>query len=342
MKRIIVFILCLFTLSSCNIEKPLDIKYEITFDNLGHGSVVDKVIDVNNIPNELPILFEDGFEFIGWYLDSECSEKAIENSSINSDVTLYAKWNKLEFTPGLEYVLSSDGLSYIVYAYNVDVKNIVIPNEYEGLPVKYIGEGAFMGDEVIESVMIPSTIEKIDRYAFSNCKNLKYVSVGKSVNEINYYAFCNVPSLEKIVVDFNNLTLDSRNNCNAIIETSTNMLVVGCKNTVIPDSVSKIDKYAFYGCSELIEITIPIGVTHIGECAFHSCKSLKTVVVLEGLESINDFAFTGCESLKNIYNQSNLVFTNDDMMYGGIGANATNIYNKNEWSYVGGVPTPNS
>ena len=92
----------------------------------------------------------------------------------------------------------------------------------------------------------------------------------------------------------------------------------------------------------MIEITIPIGVTHIGECAFHSCKSLKTVVVLEGLESIDDFAFTGCESLKNIYNQSNLVFTNDDMMYGGIGATATNIYNKNEWSYVGGVPTPNS
>ena len=75
------------------------------------------------------------------------------------------------------------------------------------------------------------------------------------------------------------MTYDSRENCNAIIETATNTLIAGCKNTIIPNSVTSIGDYAFYGCSSLTSITIPNSVTSIGERAFHSCSKLKTLHV---------------------------------------------------------------
>lgn len=61
---------------------------------------------------------------------------------------------------------------------------------------------------------------------------------------------------------------DSRNDCNAIIEKESNKLINGCKNTVIPNSVSAIGANAFYGCSSLTSVTIPNSVTAIGDYAF--------------------------------------------------------------------------
>ena len=70
---------------------------------------------------------------------------------------------------------------------------------------------------------------------------------------------------------------DSRENCNAIIEKRTNTLLVGCKSTKIPDSVTKIGDYAFYGCKNLISIAIPKSVTKIENSAFWGCVNLKTI-----------------------------------------------------------------
>ncbi|MBQ6209968.1 MAG: leucine-rich repeat protein, partial [Prevotella sp.] len=70
---------------------------------------------------------------------------------------------------------------------------------------------------------------------------------------------------------------DSRNNCNAIIETSTNTLISGCKNTSIPNSVTTIGDGAFHGCSGLTSITIPNSVTTIGDGAFHGCSGLTSI-----------------------------------------------------------------
>ena len=222
--------------------------------------------------------------------------------------TLYAKWEKLSFTSQLDFGLSSDGTYYIVYGLTEEgIKDVVIPNEYEGLFIKEIGEGAFM-NQMIESIKIPSTVEVIDEHAISNCKNLKKVIIGSGLKEIDKYAFCNNPKLESIIVDPANKYIDSRYGCNAIIDKPSNVLIKGCKTTVIPNSVVLIEKYAFYGCSELTYIVIPDSVTTINESAFHSCTSLETIVISEKLEVINNFAFTKCQSLKTIFNNSNLAF----------------------------------
>ena len=74
-----------------------------------------------------------------------------------------------------------------------------------------------------------------------------------------------------------NNVYDSRNNCNAIIETASNTLIAGCKNTIIPNSVTSIGDWAFYFCTSLTSITIPSSVTSIGDWAFASCSNLKTI-----------------------------------------------------------------
>ena len=149
-------------------------------------------------------------------------------------------------------------------------------------------------------------------------------------------------SSQSIIVDRANNFIDSREGCNAIIDKASNVLIKGCKTTVIPDSVVLIEKYAFYGCSELTYIVIPDSVTTINESAFHSCTSLEMIVISKKLEVINNFAFTKCDSLKTIFNNSNLVFTIGEKANGNIALYALNIYNVGEWSYQNGTPTPNN
>lgn len=95
-----------------------------------------------------------------------------------------------------------------------------------------------------------------------------------SIGEGAFY-YCS--GLNSIIVESGNTTYDSRNNCNAIIEKSTNTLITGCKNTTIPNSVTSIGDYAFAGCSGLTTLTIPNSVTSIGNYAFATCKKLEEV-----------------------------------------------------------------
>ena len=78
-------------------------------------------------------------------------------------------------------------------------------------------------------------------------------------------------------MDKNNKTYDSRDNCNAIIETSSNKLIEGCKKTKIPSGVTEIGEHAFYDCSGLTNITIPDSVRSIGDDAFYGCDNLTSI-----------------------------------------------------------------
>ena len=148
---------------------------------------------------------------------------------------------------------------------------------------------------------IPNGITSIEEYAFLNCTGLTNVTIPNSVTSIGMGAFNYCTGLTSITVEENNSVYDSRNNCNAIIETATNTLVKGCNTTVIPNGVTSIEKYALSGCSSLTSVTIPNGVTSIGHGAFSDCSSLTSVTIGNSVTNIGMAAFTDCHSLKSVY-----------------------------------------
>ena len=114
-------------------------------------------------------------------------------------------------------------------------------------------------------------------------------------------AFSSCYGLTEMKVDANNPKYDSRENCNAIIETSSNTLISGCQTTIIPNSVTSIGGYAFYYCESLTSVTIPNSVTSIGYYAFAGCSALTSVTTGSGVTSIGVRAFYKCESLQDVY-----------------------------------------
>ncbi len=129
---------------------------------------------------------------------------------------------------------------------------------------------------------------------------LTSITIGNSVTSIGEGVFVECTSLEYIVVDADNSVYDSRENCNAIIATSWNSLMHGCKNTIIPNSVKGIGKYAFGYCYDLTSITIPSSVTTIGNCAFVACRSLISITIGNSVTKIGADAFSGCSGLTSV------------------------------------------
>jgi hypothetical protein len=148
--------------------------------------------------------------------------------------------------------------------------------------------------------LIPGSVNTIARWAFGFDKSITSITIPKSVTKISNYAFVSCEALSSIVIESGNPVYDSRNNCNAIIETGTNTLVVGCKNTVIPESVTKIGNGAFYGSRKLTSITIPENVTAIEMAAFKHCESLTSITIPDHVTSIGSEAFYFCTALKNV------------------------------------------
>ena len=162
-----------------------------------------------------------------------------------------------------------------------------------GNSVTTIGESAFSVCHGLTSVTIGNSVTTIGESAFYSCEGLTSVTIPNSVTSIGEGAFEGCDGLKSIIVESGNTIYDSRNSCNAIIATSTNTLIAGCKNTTIPNSVTAIGEYAFSGCHGLTSVTIPNSVTTIGHKAFYYCTGLTSVIIPNSVTSIGDDAFRG-------------------------------------------------
>lgn len=193
------------------------------------------------------------------------------------------------------------GIAGGAFRYSRYLHSITIP---EG--VMSIGEGAFEFCTSLNSINIPESVTSIGEYAFKDCSNLFSIVIPKNVTSIGDNAFYG-SSLSTIQVDKDNKVYDSRNDCNAIIETGTNTLLVGGSQTVIPNTVETIGNNAFDGKAQG-SIAIPSSVTSIEGEAFYGCNQLYSVVIPKSVMSIGYYAFSDCSNLGSI------TILNDDIV----------------------------
>ena len=181
---------------------------------------------------------------------------------------------------GLEYSLSSDGTGYIVSGIGTCTdKEIIIPSEYNSKPVTSIGERAFADCRNLISVTIPKSVTSIGYDAFAYCDKIMNIYYTGDVA-----GWCGISGLDRL--RFSSRTLYIGGN-----------KVEG--DLIIPDSVTSIGDYAFFGCTGLTSITIGNGVTSIGDSAFRDC-GLTSITIPDSVTSIGFGAFSGCSKLTSI------------------------------------------
>lgn len=169
---------------------------------------------------------------------------------------------------------------------NTSIKEVVMPSALEE-----IGPNAFHGCTNIESIDIPATVTSIGLNAFKGCTGLTAVNFedGCAIKVISDGAFEGTVNLTDVRIPETVTEFGARAFKNSALST-----------TPLGPNVAKIGDEAFYGCTNLVSVSIPAGVKNIGANAFYGCSSLETVNLSTGLKNIGDFAFAYCPKLTSI------------------------------------------
>ena len=214
----------------------------------------------------------------------------LSQTEVRGHSTSYTAMTSAEIGNNCVTSIGSDAFNWCT-----NLTSITIPNS-----VTSIGDSAFRYCTRLPSITINNTVTSIGNYAFYSCERLTSIDIPYSVTNIGDNAFSSCGGLSSMTVNSNNATYDSRNNCNAIIKTSTNTLLFGCKNTVIPNTVTSIGVGAFYYATGLTSIDIPDSVTSISGAAFQYCYYLTSIMIPNSVTSIGNFAFYYCSRLASI------------------------------------------
>lgn len=221
----------------------------------------------------------------------------------------------------LAIVLSISLFTMMIPSFKADDDSIIF-GEYDGFEY-YISNGSvtiqtYSGNDT--DLIVPSTINGypvncISGQAFKNCTNLRSIYIPSSVTSMGCGLFPGCTNLVSIKVDKSNPVFDSRNNCNAIIDSSKNALVQGCANTVIPNDVNSIIAYAFYGCKGISSFNVPSHIKEIGMQAFGNCENLSNVTIPYGITAIAESTFSGCTNLVSVYLPETLTEIQNNAFY---------------------------
>lgn len=204
------------------------------------------------------------------------------NDSQNADQDgLTNIFNTVE-SDDFEYEVSNG--SIMITGYIGEDTDIIIPEEIDELPVKYLEEKIFYCDTDITSVVIPEGVTEIPKFAFYKCTNLSSVTIPDSVVIIGEHSFEGCTSLSKLVLSDNVNIIDdfAFNNCTGLTE-----LTMG-------NGVTAIGNYTFATCEALTEIQLPDSVNSIGNMAFAYCTAMSEITVPDEILTISENAFSGC------------------------------------------------
>ena len=244
----------------------------------------------NNQPDGMIYIGDIAYQYKGEMPDN--TSLIIEDGT--KSITGYAFYNCLGLTsitiPG-----SVTGIGNYAFCNCYSLANVTLS---EG--ISYIGESAFYSCRELSSLILPDSLTSIGCAAFARCSKLTSVNIPANVDRIDKEVFRECSLLTNLTVSENNPVYDSRNNCNAIIDTNKNKLIVTCKTTTIPYGIVSIGDSAFYDCYDLTSISIPNSVKNIGEMAFSSCNKLKNLILPDSVTNIENDAFEHCDALTSL------------------------------------------
>lgn len=247
----------------------------------------------------------DDVKIIGAYAFCGCSDlKSIEIPDNVSEIQV-AAFDDCSNLTAIHIPAGVDKIALGVFMGCSNLNSITIDSanrsyESPGNANAIIDKGTMTLLEGSNNTVIPEGVKVIWQNAFAERIHLKSITIPASVTSIVRMPFSDCDSLEEIKVDADNAIFDSRNNCNAIIESATNTLIAGCGKTVIPEGIETIGDSAFERVKTLTHVTIPKSVTEIRGYAFERCENLSTVNLQKGIQTIGYGAFTECVGLTNL------------------------------------------
>ncbi len=253
--------------------------------NAGHTHVYTEAVT-------LPTCTEEGYTTYTCNCGSSYTDDYTQAFGHNyTGITCQRCGEKIETSEGLLFELSADKASYFVIGlgYCTD-SEVVVPAEYEGLPVTKIGDTAFRSCKNIISVTLLDGVISIGESAFSGCSSLKSVILPDSLTSIGGGAF-------SACSDLINITIPNS------VTSIGNSAFSGCTSLTsitIPDNVTSIGDYTFCGCTNLTNAIIGKSVTSIGINAFEACKGLTSIIIPDNVKSIGWGAFFNCRNLTSV------------------------------------------
>ena len=253
-------------------------------------------------------------------IDSRAFYNCLGTITINSYITTgtsileSSRFNNLIIGNEIQNIKSS------LFSSSPELVSVTFGNQVEA-----IGSNAFSTCPKLHNLTFNGNIKSIGEYAFQG-SNLESFTVQESTVAIDYNPFRDCKNLTSLSVSNNNLVYDSRDNCNAIIVTASNSLIVGCQNTIIPNTIVNIGYGAFQGCTSLTSIVIPSSVNTISSYAFSGCTGL-TSIDLSNVTNIKTYAFSGCTGLTSITIPNTVTTVESSIFNGCTGLTSVNIQN---------------
>ena len=267
------------------------------------------------------VVVENGVTTIGKYAFSAC--RSLSSITIPESVTTIGG-SAFSYCSSLTSITLPQGLTAIgrsAFSDCSSLTGITLPES-----VTAIGKYAFSACRSLSSITIPEGVTSIGDYAFDGCSSLSSITIPEGVTTIGRMAFFGCRSLSSITIPEGVTTIDiDAFYCSGLKDVSItdldawrridfanfyatpmcnggNLLLNGQKlvSVTVPEGVTEVKAYTFYGFKDLIQVTLPAGVTTIGEHAFSGCSSLTSITIPEGVTTIGRSAFSGCSSLTGI------------------------------------------